>query len=89
MAKATPTKDLIVYFEKLDLTEFKPGGKKYLTASQVKTDPPGTIEKICSIYYKIRPFLKAILLIPFIPKKIKEAIKIFMDMMDKLCPERK
>lgn len=90
MAKKTISEsDVISYFEKLNLSEFKKGGKKYFTAADVKKNPGEVIEKICSIYRKVRPFLILILSIPFIPKKIKEAIKTFIDLMDKLCPDQK
>ena len=90
MAKKSNSKnDLIAYFDNLNLSEFKKGGRKYFTPNEVKTDPGGVIQKICEIYHKVRPFLAAILVIPFIPKKIKDAIKMFMDMMDKLCPDKR
>lgn len=90
MAKKSKSEsDLILYFDKLNLSEFKIGGKKYFTSANIKNDPSGVIEKICSIYRKVRPFLAAILVIPFIPKKIKDAIRVFMDLMDKLCPDQK
>lgn len=87
--KSNSQKDVIEYFNKLNLSEFQKGGRKYFTPNDVKTDPGGVIQKICELYHKIRPILAALLLIPFIPKKIKDAIKIFMDNMDKLCPDRR
>ena len=81
--------DLIVYFEKLNLSEFKSGGKKYFTSADVKRNPGDVIQKICDIYHKIKPFLEIIIKIPFIPQKIRDAIKVFMDLMDKLCPDKR
>ena len=81
--------DLITYFEKLNLSEFKKGGKKFFTSADVTRDPAGVIQKICEFYHKIRWIFEVLIKIPFIPKKIREAIKVFMDLMDKLCPDKK
>ena len=90
MAKSYNSKnDIIAYFEKLNLSEFKSGGKKYFTPADVKKDPSGVIEKICELYHKVKPFLEIIIKIPIIPKKIRDAVKVFMDMMDKLCPDKR
>ena len=81
--------DLIVYFEKLDLSEFKKGGKKFFTPADVKRDPAGVIQKICELYHKIKWIFEVLIKIPFIPKKIRDAIQVFIDMMDKLCPDKR
>ena len=81
--------DLIVYFEKLNLSEFKKGGKKYFTSADVKRDPGGVIQKICEFNHKIKWLFEIIIKIPIIPKKIRDAVKVFMDMMDKLCPDKR
>jgi hypothetical protein len=44
------------------------------------------VEQVCKYYKIIRPILKAVLLLPLIPEKIKVPIRLFMDLMDKLCP---
>ncbi len=42
--------------------------------------------RICDLYKIIKPILLVILSIPFVPRKIKEAIKIFIENLDLVCP---
>ena len=41
---------------------------------------------VCQTYLKIRPFLEMILNFPLIPKKIKDAVRQLMAVLDTLCP---
>ena len=41
--------------------------------------------KVCDIYKIVRPFLKLLPNVPFIPKKWKRAIEIFCDTLDAVC----
>lgn len=74
------------HINKADLDSYKEGAANYFTEADVKNNPGGVLEKICSIYHVVRPFLKAILLIPFIPESWKKALRIFIELMDKICP---
>lgn len=40
---------------------------------------------ICKIYRKVRPILKGIPKIPFVPRKIKAAVEALCDALDLLC----
>ncbi|TFZ68293.1 hypothetical protein E4631_04695 [Hymenobacter sp. UV11] len=42
--------------------------------------------QICNLYGKVKPFLKLIASIPFIPGSIKAAISAFMAGMNLICP---
>ena len=70
----------------LDLSAFQRGGRQHFTAESVSGDPTGVLQKICGIYRGIRPILIAIESIPLIPKKWRDALKTFTDLMDTLCP---
>lgn len=71
---------------KADLAQFKPGGRRHFTASEVARAPADVIPKVCAIYRVVRPILAAILQLPLIPKKWKDSIQTFMRLMDLLCP---
>jgi hypothetical protein len=74
------------HFEKADLVPFQKGGEKHFTAATAADNPAGTLQRICSIYKVVRPFLVLISNLPLIPAKWKEAIKTFIGLMDTLCP---
>jgi hypothetical protein len=67
---------------------------KYLPAVQAAAAKPqaagasaeAAIPNVCPAYKLVRPILQAVLLIPFISAKIKNAIKAFMKVMDAICP---
>ncbi|HEV7474400.1 MAG TPA: hypothetical protein VGN90_10150 [Pyrinomonadaceae bacterium] len=69
---------------------------KYLSTVQAAASKPqaaaaagGTaaaIPNVCPAYKMVKPILQAVLLIPFLSKKIKDAIKAFMSVMDAICP---
>ena len=69
-----------------DLTQFKEGGEKHFRGADVHAAPGDVLKKVCGIYHIIRPILQGVLSIPFIPKKWKDVIQAFMDIMDKVCP---
>ncbi len=69
-----------------DLSAYKDGGDKYFRGADIKAAPGDVLQKVCGIYQVIRPILQGVLLIPFIPKKWKDAIRTFISLMDTLCP---
>jgi hypothetical protein len=70
----------------LDLKAFQAGGRQHFTAEAVRTVPGDVLQKICAIYRGIRPILIALENFPLIPKKWRDALKVFTDLMDTLCP---
>lgn len=69
----------------LNLEDFQPGGQHYFTGADVAAAPGDVLKKLCRIYRPIRPILDALRKFPLIPKKWRDAIGVFMDLMDKLC----
>ncbi|MEP6724267.1 MAG: hypothetical protein ABJC98_00550 [Bacteroidota bacterium] len=74
------------HFESTDLSPFKEGGKNHFTAKAVAAAPADVLQKICSIYKVVRPFLVLVSNLPLIPAKWKEAIKLFISLLDGVCP---
>lgn len=66
-------------FEELNADNFKADQMLTLNQSQ-------KLVRICDLYKIIKPILLVILSIPFVPRKIKEAIKIFIENLDLVCP---
>lgn len=88
MAAKVPTyEEIDKHLSKYNLKDFQPGGKHSpkgrMTASAVST---AAIPNPCPAYKMVRPILLAILAFPLIPKKIKDAIKAFMSVLDLICP---
>lgn len=73
--------------EALDLDSFEEGGTRHFTAEAAAADPRGVLDKVCEIYKAIRPILVALSKFPLIPKKWRKALKTFIGLMDKLCPQ--
>lgn len=80
-------------FEEIDqhikaanLAQFETGGANHFTAAAVAASPADVLKKLCAIYKVIRPILVALSAFPFIPASWKSAIKVFMSLMDTLCP---
>jgi len=87
MAQTTYTfEEIDKHINALNLTDFQAGGSKHFTAEAVKASPGDVIKRICEIYRGIRPILITLENFPLIPKKWRDAIKAFTDLMDKLCP---
>lgn len=72
--KAMTLEQLEKHVDKFNVKKFKGGG----TAA--------ALPDVCPPYKMIRPILQAVLVIPFLSKKIKDAIKAFMGFMDSICP---
>jgi len=70
----------------LDLKAYQPGGGQHFTAAAAKAAPADAFQKICAIYRGIRPILIALENFPLLPKKWREALKVFTNLMDSLCP---
>ena len=74
------------HINKADLSIYKKDGAKHFKAADISADAGGVLQKVCSIYHVIQPVLQGILLIPFIPKKWKDALRTFIGLMGTLCP---
>jgi hypothetical protein len=74
------------HIQSADLSAFQPGGKSYLSATAAAS-LAAAIPNVCGAYQVIRPILALIANLPLIPKKWKDAIKVFMQVMDTLCPQ--
>ena len=70
----------------LDLKAFQPGGKQHFTAAAAKAAPADVLQRICTIYRGIRSILIALENFPLLPKKWRDALKTFTNLMDTLCP---
>ncbi len=56
--------------------------KQGITAKSSASD---VIPIVCRGYAMIRPILRSVLLIPFVPRRIKNAIRKFIEFMDGIC----
>ncbi|WP_300661836.1 hypothetical protein [Fluviicola sp.] len=73
--------------EKIDLSAYEEGGAYAFTAADINNAPGDVLQKVCKIYRVVRPAFSVIVSLPFIPEKIKSAIRTFMGALDMLCPE--
>ena len=73
------------HFQSADLSAFQQGGKYHISASTAAS-PAAAIPNVCAIYKVVRPFLVLASNLPLLPKKWRDAIKIFIQAMDTFCP---
>lgn len=71
------------HLEGYNLADFQPGGKHHTAAAG---GAAAAIPNVCPAYKMVRPILQAVVAFPLIPKKIKDAIKAFMSVLDIICP---
>jgi hypothetical protein len=84
MADKVPTfEEIEKHLESFNLADFQPGGKHHVTAAG---GTAAAIPNVCPAYKMVKPILLAVLAFPLIPKKIKDAIKAFMAVLDVICP---
>ena len=69
--------------EGIDLTQYETGGSAHFTAEDVRLDPAGVLQKICSVYQVVRPILSVLTHLPL--PRVKRAITAFMNLMDSIC----
>lgn len=70
--------------DKLDLSQLEVDLKSTKTAAA--QEAADGIAKVCSIWNKIGSIVKLIANFPLLPKKWRSALKLFIDVMDSLCP---
>lgn len=75
-------------FEEIESHLDKANIEQYSSASRAKSGDKaiGLPANFCGIYQGVKPILRAILIIPLIPPKIKRAIEIFIQAADAICP---
>ena len=57
------------------------------TAKAAAGGAAAAIPNVCQAYRVIRPILALVAGVPLIPKKWRDAIKAFMQVMDSICPQ--
>jgi len=80
--KAPTFEEIESHLASINLADFQPGGKHHPGAKA----GAAAIPNVCPAYKMVRPILLAIVAFPLIPKKIKDAIKAFMSVLDMVCP---
>lgn len=84
MSDKTPTyEEIEKHLASVNLADFQPGGKYHPAAG---TSAAAAIPNVCPAYKMVKPILQAVVAFPLIPKKIKDAIKAFMSVLDVVCP---
>lgn len=58
-----------------------------VSAKAVAASPADVIGQICPIYRTVRPILVVLSNLPFIPESWRRWIKLFIQLMDSICPQ--
>jgi hypothetical protein len=67
-----------------DLTQYdKP---QAVGVAGAQADLTSQLQKICGIYKIVRPIIQGILGIPLIPESLKKPLRVFVSVMDAICP---
>ena len=84
MSDKVPTyEEIEKHLASVDLSTFQPGGKFNPGAA---AGTAAALPNVCPAYKMVRPILLAVVAFPLIPKKINDAIKAFMSVLDVICP---
>jgi predicted solute-binding protein len=67
------------HIQSANLSALKPSAKAAAGSA-------AAIPNVCQAYGVIRPILALVAGVPLIPKKWRDAIKAFMQVMDSICP---
>ena len=78
--------DINQHIENADLSAYAAGGTKAVTAEMACANPEVVLPNICNIYRTVRPILVVLSTFVLIPVKWREALKVFISVMDQLCP---
>ena len=73
------------HVERLNLADFRRGGRHYFTSSAAAAAPADVMPKVCGVYRAVRPILVLVAKTPILPKKWRDAINIFVSLMDGIC----
>jgi hypothetical protein len=84
MATTTATfEEVDQHIQKADLGVFQAGGARHVAAG---SPPAAALPNVCAIYKIVRPILILISNLPLIPQKWRDALKIFVQILDTICP---
>lgn len=81
MSDKVPTtyEEIEKHLDSYNLADFQKGGKHAGGAAAAIPNP-------CPAYKMVRPILLAVVAFPLVPKKVRDAIKAFMSVLDMICP---
>lgn len=80
-AHAPSFEEVNKHIEAVNLAEFRPGGTHHPKAAASL----GSAE-VCAAYKMVKPILVLIASIPLIPQKWRDALNVFIEIADKICP---
>ena len=84
MSASNPTfEEVDKHIQAADLSVFQPGGKLHPAPG---APAAAALPQICPMYKTVRPILLLIENALIIPKKWRDAIKLFVQFMDIICP---
>lgn len=71
--------------QKANLKQFRSGGAGHVTARAVAVSPGDVLTKLCAIWRIVGPIVRLIIKTPLIPKKWRDALETFANLMDTVC----
>ncbi|MDQ6768851.1 MAG: hypothetical protein M3Z54_02550 [Gemmatimonadota bacterium] len=87
MLQEAPTfEEIDNHVQAADMASISLGGKHHMTQAAAQANPATVLPNVCAAYKIVRPILKGVVAIPFLPKKWKDALNAFLAFMDALCP---
>ena len=86
MARSAQTfEDVDKIVQRANLKQFRSGGTGHVTARAVAASPGDVLTKLCAIWKIVGPIVRLIIKTPLIPKKWREALETFANLMDTVC----
>jgi hypothetical protein len=79
-ANAPTFEEVDKHVQKADLSALKP-------SAAAAAGSAAAIPNVCQAYGVVRPILALVASVPLIPKKWRDAIKAFMQVLDAICPQ--
>ena len=74
------------HIKNADLAPFAPGGAHHAATRAVGATAQAIPANICAAYKIVKPILNLLLNIPLIPASWKAALKVFMGVLNAICP---
>lgn len=78
--------DVEKHLKGVDLTQFHPGGQHHLAAAPSGTAGAVNVSQICPIYKVVKPIIYLVSSLPIFPRKWTDALGLFLQVMDVICP---
>jgi len=86
MARAALTFEAVdKIVQQANLKQFQPGGPGHFRASAVSAAPADVLVKICGIWKIVGPIVRLVIKTPLIPKKWRDALETFANLLDTVC----